>query len=264
MQHPMLNIATQAARSASRTLLKFLDQPEKIEISEKDHNYIVTNVDQIAEAQIIEHLKNAYPEHGILAEEHGLIEGNEYTWVIDPIDGISNFVHNIPHFAISICLKKDGEVELGLIYDPIRNELFTAVKGGGAFLDNRRIRVSTTKNFKQALLGTGFPYRDPHHIKPYMNTFTNIFPLCSGLRRAGSAALDLAYVAAGRLDGFWEASLKEWDIAAGMLLIKEAGGIICDFSGEDKSLDSGSIITGNPKIFKTLSKHVLESLHELQ
>ena len=265
MQHPLINIATQAARAASRIILRYFDQLEKVEINEKSRNDFVTNVDHLAEAEIIAVIEKAYPNHSIIAEESGTQTKDNpenITWIIDPLDGTANFSRGLPHFSISIAIKKNNELEAGLIYDPIRNELFTALKGSGAFLDRRRIRVSTIKSLDQALLGTGFPFRDPHHTTPYMNTFKHIFPQCSGLRRAGSAALDLAYIAAGRLDGFWEPSLKEWDIAAGALMIQEAGGMICDFNGQETFLETGSVIAGNPRIFKLLSEEVFTSLHQ--
>jgi len=262
MQHPLINIATEAARSASKIILRYIDHMERIEITEKNLNEIVTEVDILAEEEIIHHIQKAYPDHSILAEERGHIEGNEYCWIIDPLDGTKNYVHSFPHFAISIAVKKGDKMEIGLVYDPIRNELFTAARGQGAHMNNRRIRVSACKKIENALIGTGFPFKKKQHIKPYISTFESIFLSASGLRRAGAAALDLAYVAAGRLDGFWEASLKEWDMAAGTLLIQEAGGMLGDFQGEDKYLYSGNIIAGNPKIYKSLLELVQTSLKE--
>jgi len=262
MQHPLINIATEAARSASKIILRYMDQMERIEITEKNINEIVTEVDILAEEEIIYHIQKAHPEHSILAEERGHIEGNEYCWIIDPLDGTTNYVHSFPHFAISIAVKNGDKMEIGLIYDPIRNELFTAARGQGAHLNNRRIRVSDCKKMENAVIGTGFPFKKKQQIKPYLNTFESIFLNASGLRRAGAAALDLAYVASGRLDGFWEASLKEWDMAAGTLLIQEAGGMLSDFQGEDNYLYSGNIIAGNPKIYKSLLELVKTSLKE--
>lgn len=262
MQNPYINIATQAARSASKVILRFMDRVDTIDVSEKIRNDLVTEVDHLAEQEIIQHIQKAYPKHSILGEECGLIEGNEYCWVLDPLDGTANYVHSFPHFCISIALKKDDKIEAGVVYDPIRQELFTAVRGEGAYLDNRRIRVSDCKKPEQALIGTGFPFRKKQHIKPYLTTFESIFLEVSGIRRAGAAALDLAYVAAGRLDGFWEASLNEWDMAAGVLLIQEAGGMITDFHGGDHYLFAGNIIAGNPKIQRTLQEIIANSLKE--
>ena len=258
--HPMLNIAIQAARSASKIILRFVDHLDAVDVSEKNHNDIVTQVDQLSEQEIISHIRKSYPNHSILGEEGGYSEGDEYTWVIDPLDGTANFVHGFPQFAISIAVKRKEELEVAVIYDPLRQELFTATKGDGAKLNNRRMRVSEIKKLDQALVGTGFPFRNSQHFKPYMNTFQTIFPLTAGVRRAGAAALDLAYVAAGRLDGFWEAALKEWDMAAGVLLIKEAGGYVTDYQGGDDFLDSGNVIAGNPKIHKQLVEAVQQSL----
>ncbi len=262
MQNPYVNIATQAARSASRIILRFMDRIDSIEVTEKITNDLVSEADHLAEEEIIQHIQKAYPKHSILAEESGFIEGNEFCWVIDPLDGTTNYVHSFPHFCISIALKKENILEMGLVYDLIRQELFTAVRGEGAFLDNRRIRVSDCKKAKDALIGTGFPFRKKQHIKPYLKTFESIFLQFSDIRRAGAAALDLAYVAAGRLDGFWEASLNEWDMAAGALLIQEAGGIITDFHGGDNYLFAGNIIAGNPKIQRSLQETIANSLKE--
>ena len=262
MQHPLLNIATEAARSASKIILRFMDHIESIEINEKDINDIVTEVDKHSEQEIIYQIQKAYPDHSILSEECGHIEGNHFTWIIDPLDGTNNYVHGFPHFAISIAVKVEDRLEIGLVYDPIRNELFTAARGQGAHLNNRRIRVSECKKLENALIGTGFPYKKKQHIKPYLNVFESIFLSASGIRRAGSAALDLAYVAAGRLDGFWEASLNEWDMAAGTLLIQEAGGMLSDFQGETNYLFTGNIIAGNPKIHKSIQELLKKSLQE--
>lgn len=262
--HPMLNIATQAALQASKVILKFVDQIDKVEVAEKNQNDLVTQVDQLSEATIIEHIKKAYPNHTILAEESGRqgAENSDYCWIIDPLDGTKNFVHGVPHFAISIALSYKDKLEIGVVYDPIRQELFTATRGQGAYLNSRRIRVSQTKKLDQALIGTGFPFRDKHHLGPYLNTFQTIFPKASGIRRAGAAALDLAYVAAGRLDGFWESCLKPWDMAAGVLMIKEAGGIVSDYHGEGHYLEHGNIVAGNPKTHKELAGLIQQSIQE--
>lgn len=257
MMHPMLNIAIQAARQASRTILRFFDQPDKIEISQKDKNDFVTQVDKLSEEIIIAEIQKAYPHHAILSEEIGVLKkggriSDEYCWIIDPLDGTRNFIHGYPHFAISIAVTKKNVLELGMIYDPIRQELFTATRGKGAYLNSRRMRISDTKKLESALIGTGFPFCDKSNTKKYLSDFENIFMQCGDIRRAGSAALDLAYVAAGRLDGFWESNLKIWDIAAGALMIKEAGGTITDFAETEQYLQSGQVAAGNLKIQKEL------------
>lgn len=262
MQNPLVNVAVQAARSASKIILQFMDRMDRVTINEKSLNDLVTEVDLLAEKEIIRHIQKAYPKHAILSEESGQIEGNEYCWVIDPLDGTTNYVHSFPYFSISIAIKKDDKIEAGIVYDPIRQELFTAARGEGAYLDNKRIRVSTCKRAELALIGTGFPFRKKQHIKPYLTTFESIFLKVSGIRRTGSAALDLAYVAAGRLDGFWEASLNEWDMVAGALLIQEAGGIITDFHGGEHYLFAGNVIAGNAKIQRALQDIISNSLKE--
>lgn len=254
MMHPMLNIAIQAARQSSRMILRYLDQMDKIEVTEKSNNDFVTQLDTMSEEIIITEIQKAYPRHAILSEEcgHGKND-HEYCWIIDPLDGTRNVMHGYPHFSISIALTKKNVVELGLIYDPIRQELFTATRGQGAYLNNRRIRISDTRKMSQALIGTGFPICHKENISNYMRTFERVLTQCSDIRRAGSAALDLAYVACGRLDGFWESNLHSWDIAAGSLMVKEAGGIVTDFQQGEKYLETGHILAGNLKIHKELA-----------
>lgn len=260
----MINIAIAAARSASKPILQAIDRLDTLNVSEKAHHDFVTEIDQQSEVNIIETIHKAYPKHSILAEESGEITGedSDHVWIIDPLDGTTNFIHGFPHFSISIALQIAGRLEHAVIYDPIRQEMFTATRGKGAYVENRRMRVSNCKKLERALIGTGFPYRKPQHFKPYLQLFETLFPLTAGMRRAGSAALDLAYVAAGRLDGFFELDLKTWDIAAGILLIREAGGILSDFQGEENYLDTGNIITGNPKIFKALLQNIQPCLQE--
>lgn len=255
MMHPMLNIALQASRQASRVILRFLDQMDKIEISEKSINDFVTQVDKQSEEIIITHIKKSYPDHSILAEESGYIKGRneEICWVIDPLDGTRNFMHGFPQFAISIAVTKNNVTELGLIYDPVRQELFTATRGQGAYANSRRIRVSQAKRLAASLIGTGFPYQNKENAEQYFKSLENVFMQCGDIRRAGSAALDLAYVAAGRLDGFWQSSgLALWDYAAGVLMIKESGGTVTDFLGTEGYIESGKIVAGNPRIHKEL------------
>lgn len=251
--HPMLNIATSAARSASRIMLRYFDRLDTVDVGKKNVNDIVTQVDTLCEEEIISHIHKSYPNHGILAEESGFSPGDDYTWIIDPLDGTTNFVHGFPQFSISIAVKRKEELEIGLIYDPLRQELFTAAKGGGAHLNHRRVRVSERKKLDEALIGTGFPFNKPELLQPYLKIFEKLFPQTAGIRRAGSAALDLAYVAAGRLDAFWEASLKPWDIAAGVLMIKEAGGIVTDFKNQENFMESGNVIAGNLKIHQAVT-----------
>lgn len=254
MMHPMLNIAIQAARQSSRMIMRYLDQMDKIEVTEKSENDFVTQLDTMSEEIIINEIQKAYPRHAILSEECGRGKNDhEYCWIIDPIDGTRNVMHGYPQFSISIALTKKNVVELGLVYDPIRQEFFTATRGQGAYLNNRRIRISDTRKISQALIGTGFPFRNKENIPNYVRTFERVLKECGDIRRAGSAALDLAYVACGRLDGFWESNLQIWDIAAGSLLIKEAGGIVTDLQQRDNYLETGHILAGNLKIHKELA-----------
>jgi myo-inositol-1(or 4)-monophosphatase len=261
--HPMLNIATRAARRAGTLIVRSLEQRSSLHIDTKGRNDFVSEVDRQAEAAIIETLQKAYPDHAILAEESGQHKGNhEYEWVIDPLDGTTNFLHGHPQFSISIALKYQGRLEIGLIYDPLREELYTSTRGEGAFLNDRRIRVSSLNSLEGALLGTGFPFRKPHYLETYLNTFKALHPLVGDVRRAGSAALDLAYVAASRLDGFWEIGLSEWDMAAGVLLILEAGGLVSDFGGGHEYLKTGNIVAGSPKVFKGILQAIQPQLSE--
>ncbi len=256
MKEPLVNIAIQAARAAGNTIIRAIDRLDKIIVTEKQPNDYVTEVDQQAERDIIAVIRKAHPTHSILSEECGNdLPGHDYTWIIDPLDGTRNFMHGFPHFAVSIAISYKNRIEHAVIYDPLRQELFTATRGKGAQLNNRRIRVNKRKELHECLLGTGFPYRHtPKLIEAYIESLKNILPLSGDVRRAGSAALDLAYVASGRLDGFWETGLQSWDMAAGALLIKEAGGLVCDFQGAEHFLETGNIITANPKILKILFK----------
>jgi len=262
--HPTLNIAVRAARSAGNVIIRNLGKLESLTIHSKDRNDFVTEVDQKAEQEIIGILRKAFPDHGILAEESGLSDGNDFQWIIDPLDGTTNFLHGFPQFAVSIALRHKGRMEQGVIYDPLRQELFTATRGAGAMLNDRRIRVAKRDSLEGALLGTGFPFKAQQHLDAYLDMFRALFPRTAGIRRPGSAALDLAYVAAGRLDGFWEIGLNIWDMAAGVLLIQEAGGLSSDFVGGHDYLESGNIVAGNPKVFaeilKTIRPHVTAEL----
>ncbi len=251
--HPALTIAKRAALSASRILLRHFDNLERLSVTAKQRNDFVSEADVQAEQEIIQILRKTYPNHGILAEESGEQHGHDdYQWVIDPLDGTTNFLHGIPHFAISIGFRHKNRLEAGLVYDPIRQEMFTASRGAGAQINDRRMRVSNIPQMENALLGTGFPFRHPQHQPAYLNFFGSLFGKCVEVRRAGAASLDLAYVASGRLDGYWEFGLKEWDIAAGALLVQEAGGLVSDFVGGNDFMKSGNIVAGNPKVFKAL------------
>jgi myo-inositol-1(or 4)-monophosphatase len=260
MREPIVNIAIEAARAGATIITRALKRPDMIRIAEKNPNDFVTEVDQKVEAEIIYHIKRAYPEHSILGEESGEIAGNDYQWVIDPIDGTRNFIHGFPHYAISIAILNKGKVEHGVIYDPNRQELFTATRGKGAQLNDRRIRVGTRKRLEETLLGTGFAYRHGTPGDPLPPRILSAFlPTCGDIRRAGAATLDLAYVACGRLDGFWEQGLKIWDVAAGALMIKEAGGIVCDFEGGETFLKTGNVVAANPAIIKQMLKSIKAS-----
>lgn len=249
---PILNIALRAARKAGQIIIRSIEHLEKLQLIEKHKNDFVTEVDRQAEAAIIEIIRSAFPNHGILAEESGSSPGDETTWIIDPLDGTTNYIHGFPHFAVSIAIQQKGRIEHALIFDPIRQETFMASQGEGARLNDYRIRTSKRPGLDGALLGTGFPFRYQQQLEGYIKTLQTLMPLTAGIRRAGSAVLDLAYVAAGRLDGFWEFGLAPWDIAAGSLLIQEAGGLISDMQGGSNYLTEGNVVAGNPKVFKAL------------
>ena len=254
--HPMLNIATRAARAAGDLIVRSLDRADQLTIISKDRNDYVSEIDRQAEDIIIRALRKAYPHHSILAEESGHHAGDDFQWIIDPLDGTTNFLHGFPQFAVSIALLHKGRLEQGVVYDPLRQEMFSATRGAGAMLNNRRLRVSSRTNLSGALLGTGFPYKVHDHLDAYLAMLKDLIKETAGIRRPGSAALDLAYVASGRLDGFWEIGLKSWDLAAGALLIQEAGGIVGDFTGAPSFLKSGNIVAGNAKIFAALIKTI--------
>lgn len=261
---PMLNTAVRAARAAGDLILRSSDNIGHLKVDQKGKNDYASEVDRMAEREIINIIKAAYPDHSILAEESGAQQGNDFVWVIDPLDGTTNFLHGFPQYAVSIALKHKGRIEVGVIYDPLRDELFTAKRGSGAMLNNRRLRVTNQTSLKGALIGTGFPFKTGLHMDAYLGMFRALATDSAGIRRAGAAALDLAYVAAGRLDGFWEIGLMEWDMAAGILLIKEAGGVVTDFSFNDKYLESGNLIAGSPKMhqimYQLIEPHITDNL----
>lgn len=265
--HPALNIAIKAARRAGQIINRASNDLDLLKVASKSPNDYVTEVDRAAEAAIIETLQEAYPGYGILAEESGAFAAKserdaDFQWIIDPLDGTTNFIHGLPQYAVSIALAKEGVVEQAVVFDPNRNELFTASKGAGAFLNERRIRVSRRTKLGEALIGTGFPYRMFDKIDLYLSIFKELAEKTAGQRRPGAASLDLAYVACGRYDGFWEFGLAPWDMAAGSLLISEAGGLVSDLRGEANYLDTGNIIAGTPKVFAPLLKIIEERLPE--
>lgn len=246
--HPFVNIAIRAVRSAGRIILRNYARIDVLRIEEKSRNDFVSEVDRQAEQAIIHEIHSKYPNHGILAEESGIHKGDEFQWIIDPLDGTTNYLHGIPQFAISIGLTHKGRLEHGVIYDPLREELFTASRGDGAQMNNRRLRVSQRPGLDGALLGTGFPFREQRFVKAYLGMFESLLKDTSGIRRPGSAALDLAYVAAGRTDGFWELGLYPWDFAAGALLIREAGGMVTDLAGGEMFFTTGNLVAGGFKV----------------
>ncbi len=254
MQSPFLSTAIKAARTAGNEISRVATRLDQLQVDNKAVNDFVTNADRDSEAVIVECLQQAYPTHAILTEEAGRIgpKNSDYLWIIDPIDGTLNFMHGVPQYAVSIALLYRDEVVLGVVYDVAKNELFHAEKGQGAFLDNRRIRVSNLIDMNRALIGTGFPFRRTDNFKQYMMSFMRVAERTAGIRRPGSAALDLAWLACGRYDGFWESGLSQWDIAAGGLLVLEAGGLITDLEGGENWLKSGQVCAGTPKIFAQL------------
>ena len=250
--HPMLNIAVRAARRAGTVINRALNRLGDIHIDTKGHQDYVTEIDREAEATIIHTLHEAYPDHAIIAEESGEHGASDYVWIVDPLDGTTNFLHSYPQFAVSIALTVRGELDQGVIFDPVRDELFTATRGGGAQLNNRRIRVSNCLMLEHALLATGFPVRDTAMLDPFLSTLAAFLAQVAGVRRAGAASLDLAFVACGRLDGFWEFGLRAWDIAAGALLVQEAGGIVTEPNGSSNQLNSGNILCASPRIHRQM------------
>ena len=250
----MLNIAVRAARRAGSIIGRAALDRGTLKVRSKQANDFVTQVDDAAEQAIIDTVRRAYPDHGFLAEESGKTAGREqeFVWIIDPLDGTTNFIHGFPQYCVSIAVQQRGALAHAVVYDPERNELFTASKGRGAFLDERRIRVSKCASLKDALVGTGFPYKELSRLELYTKQLTHLMKGAAGVRRAGAAALDLAYVACGRLDAFWELGLSPWDMAAGSLLIQEAGGLVGDLRGEQSWLDSGDICAATPKVFPAL------------
>ena len=248
--HPMLNIAVRAARRAGSIINRAALDTGGLRVTSKRAKDFVTQVDHAAEEAIIDIVAKAYPEHGFLAEESGAAKSDaEFIWIIDPLDGTTNFIHGFPQYCVSIGIQQRGAMAHAVIYDPTKNELFTASKGRGAFLNDRRIRVTALTRLGDALVGTGFPFKEVTRLELYTRQLQAMMRTCAGVRRAGAAALDLAYVACGRLDAFWELGLSPWDMAAGALLIQESGGLVGDLNGDQGYLDSGDIAAATPKIF---------------
>ena len=252
--NPMLNIAIRAARKAGNIVAKGFERRDEIQTSEKSANDYVTNIDKASEAAIIEIIRKSYPDHSIIGEESGALEGkdNDTQWIIDPLDGTTNFVKGLPHFSISIAVRVKGRTEVGVVYDPIRNELFTAVRGEGAKLNEYRLRLEERKELAGSIIATGFPFKVKRYIPIHLNMITALIEDCADFRRTGSAALDLCYVAAGRVDGYFEMGIKPWDCAAGELIVREAGGLVTDFIGGHSYLTSGHIVAGSSRITKQI------------
>ena len=253
--HPMLNVAIKAARAAGSIINRASLDVDLLKVTSKSSNDFVTEVDQAAERIIIETLLAAYPGHGILAEESGSAHGakhSDYVWIIDPLDGTTNFIHGFPVYAVSIALAYRGQIQQAVVYDPTRNDLYFASKGRGAFCNDKRLRVSKRIRMAECLIGTGFPFRKGDDAKTYLQMFETVMQACAGVRRPGAAALDLCHVAAGHYDGFFETGLSPWDMAAGALMITEAGGLIGNFTGEADFLHQREVVAGNPKIYGQL------------
>ncbi|MEM7081234.1 MAG: inositol monophosphatase family protein [Pseudomonadota bacterium] len=254
---PLVNVAVQAARAGGDAIIRSMNRLHNLTVQSKGRNDYVTEVDKFVEARIIEVIKKSYPHHNFLGEESGTTTGQdgEVEWIIDPIDGTTNFIHGFPAFAVSIAARHHGKMEAGVIYDPLRQELFTASRGNGATLDDRKIRVTAPQGLEGTLIGTGFPYRgDPVELDNYLGMLRDVSLKVAGIRRAGSAALDMAYVAAGRFDGFWERGLKIWDIAAGELIVREAGGLVSDLDGQETHLTTGNVAAGSARVLRDLLK----------
>ena len=257
IMHPMLNIAVRAARVAGNIIARGFENRDDLMTQVKGENDFVTRIDKEAEQAIIDKIKQSYPEHSFVGEEGGVVEGDEtFKWIIDPLDGTTNFIKGIPHFAVSIALMYKGRLDQAVVFDPIRGELFTASKGSGAQLNGFRIRTSGAKDLNNTVLATAFPFKDKESAPAHIEKFSNIFAQCGDVRRSGSAALDMAYVAAGRYDGYWERGIKPWDIAAGELLVREAGGLSTDFAGGNDPMQKGEIVAGSPKVVQALVKHL--------
>ena len=262
--HPMLNIAVRAARKAGNLIAKNYETPDAVEASQKGSNDFVTNVDRDAERLIIEVIRKSYPQHTIIGEESGELtaEDQDVQWIIDPLDGTTNFIKRLPHFAVSIAVRIKGRTEVAVVYDPMRNELFSAVRGQGAQLNGYRLRGSIARDLDGTILATGFPFKQKQHAATYMKLVSKLFTQCADFRRTGSAALDLCYVAAGRVDGYFEIGLKPWDFAGGELIAREAGALVTDFTGGHGFMTTGNIVAGNPRVVKALLASMRDELSD--
>ena len=248
--HPMLNIAVRAARRAGNVIVRGQQRLDEVRYEAKGRHDYVSQVDRDAEFVIVDTLSSAYPEHQIVAEESGITGASDHVWIIDPLDGTLNFLHAYPQFAVSIALTIEGRLDQAVVFDPMRDELFTASRGAGAQLNGHRMRVANRQHLDHALLATGFAVRVPTELRAQLAIFSDMLEQCADVRRAGAAALDLAHVASGRLDGFWEFGLKPWDVAAGTLLVQESGGLVGDPQGGESHLEDGDIVAANPKLFR--------------
>lgn len=255
--HPMLNIAVRAARVAGNIIARGFENRDDLDTQSKGENDFVTKIDKEAEQAIISKIKQSYPDHAFYGEESGKQGDDEtYTWLIDPLDGTTNFIKGIPHFCVSIALLHKGRLDQAVVFDPIRGELFTASRGNGAQLNGYRIRASKSKDLSQTILATAFPFKNKNTLAEFTKQFTQVFSAAGDIRRTGSAALDMAYVAAGRFDGYWERGINPWDTAAGELLVRESGGLVTDFAGNNDPLYSGEIVAGSPRVVQSLVKHL--------
>lgn len=262
--HALINIATRAARAAGTVIMRNMDRLDTVTVTTKGPNDFVSEVDRLAEQAIIDTVRKTHPDHGFLGEETGRQGGDDYVWIIDPLDGTTNYLHGFPAFAVSLGIQHKGRMEHGVIYDPLRQELFTASRGGGATLDGKKIRVTAVNGLERALIGTGFPFLEHQDVDAFMAMLRGIITKTAGVRRAGAASLDLAYVAAGRLDGFWELGLQPWDMAAGVLMVQEAGGIVGDVDGGTGYMESGNIVAGGQKVFAALVRELKPHLARLR
>ncbi|MBT8047589.1 MAG: inositol monophosphatase [Xanthomonadales bacterium] len=252
MTHPVLNVAIEAAHAAAKIMRRQMQHVDAIPVERKARHDYVSEVDRACEAEIVREIKRYYPDHGFVCEESGKTGESDYVWIIDPLDGTSNYLHGLPHFAVSIAQQVKGRTEHAVVYDPLRDELFIASRGSGAFLNSKRIRVAARNGLEGAILATAFPFRDRGKMQAYARIFQSVFAKVEDFRRAGTASLDLAWVAAGRMDGYFEMGLKPWDVAAGALIVREAGGVVMDFDGNDAVEDAGTIIAAPYKVMTPL------------
>lgn len=259
MQKPVVSVMVKAARQAGNVILRHVGRLEHLNVVEKSRQDYASEVDSLAEAEIIRELRRAFPDHAFLGEEGGQVGKSRHTFVIDPLDGTSNYLRGLPHYCVSIALLDNGEPQHGVIYDPLRNEIFSASRGSGAFLNDRRLRIGTRNEITGALIATGFPPRERKRLPEQLAALQSLLVEAEDIRRSGSAALDLAYVAAGRVDAYFEAGVKPWDIAAGALLVREAGGRCCDFRGGGDSFRTGQMVAANLKLSEALQKRLVET-----